>query len=98
MFYVCIMTGMAACAPDETHYVSAETAEELSEQVEAARTEFIAEELGDGYPEPYLYDFRAPSSATVTNWQQRIAIGKDHDRVLDVMGMTEDTWLKQIGF
>lgn len=98
MFYVCIMTGMASCAPDDAQYISAETAEELTEQVEQARTEFIAEELGDGFPEPHLYDFRAPSSALVTNWQQRLCIGKDHDRVLDVIGMTEDDWLKQIGF
>lgn len=98
MFYVCIMTGMAACAPDDAQYVSAETAEELSALVEQARTEFIAEELADGYAEPYLHDFRAPSSAMVTNWQQRIAIGRDHDRVLDVQGMTEDNWLTQTGF
>ena len=97
MFYVCIATGMADCSPDHQHYVSTLTAQELAATVDEARNEFIAEELADGFPEPYLYDFRVPRSASHTNWQQRIAIGHEHDRVLDVIGMTEADWRKEVG-
>lgn len=92
MFYACIAIGMADCLPDERIYISGNLREFAS---------LIASNIGDKLEEfeedcggYYRHSFHMPREGQ-DNYTQRILIGKDCDRVLDVIGMTESEFFAQ---
>ena len=93
MYYACIAIGMADYMPDEQHYISADNprdfADLIIQYVSDAMDEFN-EDCG-GY---YRHTFRMPRPGQ-DNYSQRLLIGKDSDRVLDVIGMTVEEYERE---
>lgn len=98
--YVCIAIGKADCLPDDQIYVSADSDTELREAITTHLDEFDSVWCEEGEGEqsgpPRRYDFRMPSLGE-NNWSQRLRIARDADMVLDVIGMTEDEFRREMG-
>lgn len=92
MFYACIAIGMADCLPDQQIYVSGNI-REFGDAIAAAIGD-AAEEFESDCGGYYRHAFRFPRPGQ-DNWSQRILIGKESDRVLDIIGMTRDEFERE---
>jgi hypothetical protein len=95
-YHFCFAIGMADFMPDEQYYHSADSVLELREIALTFMKGFRDEQDAYLYPLPSSVAntlFNSPN-ASMLNW--RLAIAKDTDRTLDLIGMTEAEWLQQI--
>lgn len=95
-YHFCFAIGMADFMPDEQFYHSADSVLELREIALTLMKGFRDDQDAYLYPLPSSVAntlFNSPD-ASMLNW--RLAIAKDTDRTLDLIGMTEADWLQQI--
>jgi hypothetical protein len=96
--FICIADGMADYLPNSQEYHHCGSVEDLRELLRDAVEGFRAE-----YPigsDPYVhwlmdhhYDMISERGASSLNW--RLCIARHEDRVLDVIGMTEEEFEQQ---
>lgn len=94
--YACIAIGDADFMPDEQFYISAETGEELAEIV-AEQCRDWENSLAEVYPDSdefYSYAFRIPRDGE-DNYSQRLRSVGMGTRVLDVIGMTQESFERE---
>lgn len=98
MIYFCIADGMADCLPNSQDYFSCENVAEMREVLDSAIADFTESESET----PYLHmlsshhwQMIADRGASSVNW--RLCVARAHDRVLDVIGMTEGEYLRESG-
>lgn len=108
-FFVCFAKGMADCTPDEQSYHDFDTVEGLLYAVEQECEMFERDDAESHFWNsdkretvdpagrlPIRYQFRVPREGE-NNYSQRICISRFSDRVLDVIGMTEDDYRRENG-
>lgn len=97
--YFCIAEGMADFSPTTQEFYAAETESEFREIVKAACEAWennlpdADETRGDEF---YAYEFRMPREGE-NNYSQRLRIAASDDFVLDVIGMTESDYQREMG-
>jgi hypothetical protein len=96
--FICIADGMADYLPNSQEYHHCESVDDLRELLRETVEAFNAD-----YDEPQIvYDLSEHHFAMIRergasslNW--RLCIARHEDRVLDVIGMTEDEFEQQAG-
>lgn len=96
--YFCISSGMADFTPSTQDFYSAETDAEFQEIVKTA-----CDQWERNLPEPdetrgdefYCHEFRMPREGE-NNYSQRLRIAASEDYVLDITGMTEAEYFREI--
>ena len=97
--YFCISEGMADFTPTTQNYYSAENETEFREIIKSACEAWennlpdADESRGDEF---YAYEFRMPREGE-NNYSQRLRIAASDDFVLDVIGMTESDYQREMG-
>jgi hypothetical protein len=98
-YYFCIAEGMADCTPNTQDFYAVETRSEFEHTVKAACEFWEAalpeadETRGDEF---YAYEFRLPREGE-DNYSQRLRIAASDDFVLDIIGMTESDYQREMG-
>lgn len=98
-YYFCISEGLADFTPTTQDFYAVETEKEFHEFVKLA-----CEQWERNLPEPnethgdefYSYEFRMPSEGE-NNYSQRLRISASDDFVLDITGMTEADYMREMG-
>lgn len=98
MLYVCFADGMADYHPNSQEYESFSNIEEMREAIRARVESFNADYSAEEYPYNYVipehvYSMMADRGASSLNW--RLCNARNEDRVLDVIGMTEEEFERE---
>lgn len=82
---------------DVQEYICASSKRELRAAISQACRDWEANERANNpRGKIYRYPFRTPSSPSVTNWSQRLRNSCASDWVLDVIGMTESEYEREM--
>jgi hypothetical protein len=96
--FICIADGMADFLPNSQEYHHCESVADLRELLRESVESFSADYSASDSPYTHLmpdhvFDAIGERGASSVNW--RLCVARNEDRVLDVIGMTEDEFNAQ---
>lgn len=97
--YFCIADGMADYSPNSQDYHHCATIDDAREVIRAAVESFLSDYPASDAPHCYVmpdhvWQILHDRGASSLNW--RLCIARDEDRVLDVIGMTEAEYSREM--